>query len=122
QRQLLGTSPERRQKPTPDLPHPPEATGGLEPPISLFELYYMGSQNVAFSDVKTLGRLTGLLQANGKSHRIFGESSTTFADLRSGPVFLFGAFINDWTMLLMGPMRFSFGGTKDVFWIKNLKN
>ena len=122
QRQFLGTSPERRQKPNPDLPHPPEATGGLEPPISLFELYYMGSQNVAFSDVKTLGRLTGLLQANGKSHRIFGESSTTFADLRSGPVVLIGAFNNDWTMRLMGPMRFSFERDNDVFWIKDLQN
>jgi hypothetical protein len=122
QRQFLGTSPERRQKPNPDLPHLPAANGGLEPPITLFELYYMGSQNVAFSDAKTLGRLTGLLQANGKSHRIFGESSTTFADLRSGPVVLIGAFNNDWTMRLMGPMRFSFERDKDVFWIKDLQN
>jgi hypothetical protein len=122
QRQFLGTSPERRQKPDPDLPPPPEANGGLERPITLFELYYMGSQNVAFSDVKTLGRLTGLLQANGKSHRIFGESSTTFADLRSGPVVLIGAFNNDWTMRLMGPMRFSFERDKDIFWIKDLQN
>ena len=122
QRQFLGSSPERRQKPNPDLPHPPESNGGLEPPITLYELYYMGSQNVAFSDVKTLGRLTGLLQANGKSHRIFGETSTTFADLRSGPVVLVGAFNNDWTLRLMGPMRFSFERDKDIFWIKDLQN
>ena len=122
QRQFLGTSPEPWQKPNPDLPHAPEAKGGLERPITLFELYYMGSQNVAFPDVKTLGRLTGLLQANGKSHRIFGESSTTFADLRSGPVVLIGAFNNDWTLRLMGPMRFSFERDNDIFWIKDLQN
>jgi hypothetical protein len=122
QRQFLGTSPERRQKPNPDLPHALEANDGLERPITLFELYYMGSQNVAFSDVKTLGRLTGLLQSNGKSHRILGESSTTFADLRSGPVVLIGAFNNDWTMRLMGPMRFNFERNDDIFWIKDLQN
>jgi hypothetical protein len=121
QRQFLGTSPEPRQKPGPDLPHAPEAKGGLERPITLFELYYMGSQNVAFPDVKTLGRLTGLLQASGKSHRILGESSTTFADLRNGPVVLIGAFNNDWTMRLMGPMRFSFERDNNTFWIKNLQ-
>jgi hypothetical protein len=93
----------------------------LERPITLFELYYMGSQNVAFPDVKTLGRLTGLLQASGKSHRILGESSTTFADLRNGPVVLIGAFNNDWTMRLMGPMRFSFERDNNTFWIKNLQ-
>ena len=122
QRQFFGTSAEPRQRPDPDLPHVPEAKGGPERPITLFELYYMGSQNVAFPDVKTLGRLTGLLQANGKSHRIFGETSTTFADLRSGPVVLIGAFNNDWTMRLTGPMRFSFERDNDTFWIKDFQN
>jgi len=122
QRKFLGTSPEPRQKPGPDLPHAPLAKGSLERPITLYELYYMGSQNVAFPDVRTLGRLTGLLQASGKSHRILGESSTTFADLRNGPVVLIGAFNNDWTMRLMGPMRFSFERDNDTFWIKDLQN
>jgi hypothetical protein len=122
QRQFLGTSPEPRQKPNPDLPHVPDASRGLERPITLFELYYLGSQNVAFPDVRTLGRLTGLLQANGKSHRILSESSTTFADLRGGPVVLIGAFNNDWTIRLMGPMRFSFERDNDTFWIKDLQD
>jgi len=122
QRQFFGTSAEPQQRTDTDLPHAPEAKGGSERPVTLFELYYMGSQNVAFPDVRTLARLTGLLQANGKSHRIFGESSTTFADLRSGPVVLIGAFNNDWTMRLMGPMRFSFERDHDTFWIKDLQN
>ena len=56
----------------------------------------------------TLGRLTGLLQAKGKAYHIRGESSTTFEDVRDGPVVLIGAFNNDWSMRLMGPRRFSF--------------
>ncbi len=92
------------------------------PQTTLFQLYYLGSQNVALPDVLTLGRLTGFLQAKGKDYRIRGESSTTFEDLRNGPVVLIGAFNNDWSMRLMGPRRFSFERDGDTFWIKDVQN
>jgi hypothetical protein len=92
---------------------------------TLFQLYYLGSQNVAFPDVMTLGRLAGFLQAKGKAYHIRGESSTTFEDLRDGPVVLIGAFNNDWSMRLVGPVgprRFSFERDGDTFWIKDVQN
>jgi hypothetical protein len=89
---------------------------------TLFQLYYLGSQNVALPDVMTLGRLTGFLQAKGKAFHIRGESTTTFEDLRDGPVVLIGAFNNDWSMRLMGPRRFSFERDGDTFWIKDAQN
>jgi hypothetical protein len=92
------------------------------PQTTLFQLYYLGSQNVALPDVMTLGRLTGFLQAKGKAFHIRGESSTTFEDLRDGPVVLIGAFNNDWSMRLMGPRRFSFERDGDTFWIKDTQN
>ncbi len=92
------------------------------PRTTLFQLYYLGSQNVALPDVLTLGRLAGLLQAKGKDYHIRGESSTTFEDVRDGPVVLIGAFNNDWSMRLMGPRRFSFERTGDTFWIKDREN
>ncbi len=92
------------------------------PQTTLFQLYYLGSQNVAFPDVMTLGRLTGFLQAKGKAFHIRGESSTTFEDLRDGPVVLIGAFNNDWSMRLMGPRRFSFERDGDTFWIKDVRH
>ena len=92
------------------------------PQTTLYQLYYLGSQNVAISDVTTLGRLAGLLQAKGKPYHIRGESSTTFEDLRNGPVVLIGAFNNDWSMRLMGPRRFSFERDGDTFWIKDTQN
>jgi hypothetical protein len=92
------------------------------PETTLFQLYYLGSQNVALSDAMTLGRLTGLLQAKGKAYHIRGESSTTFEDVRDGPVVLIGAFNNDWSMRLMGPRRFSFERDGDTFWIKDQQN
>jgi len=117
QRQFLGSSPETPGQSSRDLPTPdsPAVT-------TLFKLYYMGSQNVAFPDVTTLARLTGLLQAKGKSYRLRGESSTSFADLRDGPVVLVGALNNDWTMRLTGGMRFSFGRQNEIFWIKDQQN
>ena len=92
------------------------------PQTTLHQLYYLGSQNVALPDVMTLGRLAGFLQAKGKEYHIRGESSTTFEDLRDGPVVLIGAFNNDWSMRLMGPRRFSFERDGDAFWIKDVQH
>ena len=89
---------------------------------TLFQLYYLGSMNAAMPDVTTMGMLAGLLQARGKSYHIRGESSTTFEDVRDGPVVLIGAFNNDWSMRLMGPRRFSFERDGDLFWIKDQLN
>jgi len=101
---------------------PAAAQSAAEPQTTLYQLYYLGSQNVAIADVTTMGRLAGLLQAKGKAYHIRGESSTTFEDLRDGPVVLIGAFNNDWSMRLMGPQRFSFEREGDTFWIKDAQN
>jgi hypothetical protein len=92
------------------------------PQTTLYQLYYLGSQNVGIADAITMGRLAGLLQAKGKAYHIRAESSTTFEDLRDGPVVLIGAFNNDWSMRLMGPRRFSFERDGDTFWIKDAQN
>lgn len=92
------------------------------PQTTLFQLYYLGSQNVALPDVITLGRLTGLLQARGKAYHVRGEGSTTFDDVRDGPLVLIGAFNNDWSLRLTGKRRFSFERDGDIFWIKDSRN
>jgi len=122
QRHFLGSSPETAQQSISDLPQAADRSSGSPPIITLFKLYYQGSQNVAFPDVMTLARLTGLLVAKGKSYHLRGESSTSFADLRDGPVVLVGALNNDWTMRLTGAMRFSFERENDIFWIKDQRN
>jgi hypothetical protein len=122
QRQFLGSSPETAQRSSVDLPRAGDRESASPAAITLFKLYYLGSQNVAFPDVMTLARLTGLLAAKGKSYHVRGESSTSFADLRDGPVVLVGALNNDWTMRLTGAMRFSFERENDIFWIKDQRN
>jgi hypothetical protein len=122
QRRFLGSSPEPGQQDTGDLPHVTDSPEASAAPMTLFKLYYMGSQNVALTDATTLGRVTGLLQAKGKSYRIRGEASTSFADLRDSPVVLVGAFDNNWTMRLMGPLRFNYERDHDTFSIKDRQN
>ena len=116
QREFMGSSPEPGQAAITDLPAAPSG------PITLYQLYYMGSQNLSLPDVYVIGGLTGLLQAKGKTFHIRGQLSTDFTDVRNGPVVLVGAFSNDWTMRLTGPMRFSFEREHDTFWINDRQN
>jgi hypothetical protein len=98
---------------------PPGGQSTPSPQTTLFQLYYLGSQNAAMPDVVTMGMLAGVLQAKGKQYYIRGENSTTFDDVRNGPVVLIGAFNNDWSMRLMGPRRFTYERDADTFWIKD---
>ncbi len=122
QRRFLGTSPESPGQASPDLDRVRKGLDDPNTPISLFHLYYMGSQNIALPDVVTFGHIAGLLQSNGKTYHVRGESSTSLSDLRDGPVILIGAFNNDWTLRLMGPLRFNYERNGDTFWIQDRQN
>jgi hypothetical protein len=122
QRRFLGASPESAKDPSPDLESVRQGLDDPNAPISLFRLYYMGSQNIALPDVVTFGYLAGLLSSHKKAYRLRGESATTFYDLRDGPVILVGAFNNDWTMRLMGQLRFTFERDGNTFWIADRQN
>ncbi len=65
-------------------------------------------QPVAVGDAMTLARLAGVLQARGKGFQILSEPSTTFENLRQNPVVLIGAFNNEWSIRLVGRLRFRF--------------
>ena len=51
-----------------------------------------------------------------------GTSSTTLADLRTGPAVLVGAFNNDWTMRLRDQLRFIFDHTGPDLLIRDTQN
>jgi hypothetical protein len=122
QREFLGSSPEPRQHDASDLPYPAGSLENNGTPVTLFKLYYLGSQNVALHDVMTLGRLAGLLQARGKNYEIRGQLSTNFADLRNRPVVLVSGMDNDWTIRLMGKMRFRFEREANLFFIRDAQH
>lgn len=122
QREFLGSSPEPAQQLVADLPQTANLPESAGTPVTLFKLYYLGSQNVALHDVMTLGRLAGLLQARGKHYEIRGQLSTNFADLRNRPVVMVSAMDNDWTIRLMGQMRFRFVRDANLFFIRDTQH
>jgi hypothetical protein len=65
-------------------------------------------QRVAFFDAVTLARLTAFLAGKGKNFKVLYSPQISLADLRQGPAILIGAFNNDWTLRLAGPLRYSF--------------
>ncbi|HUK23823.1 MAG TPA: hypothetical protein VLV49_04525 [Terriglobales bacterium] len=71
------------------------------------------------SDAIALSRIASVLQSHQKNYAIRGEGSTSFADLRGGPVVLIGAFNNDWTIRLNDQLRFRFqmNPEGDQWWI-----
>jgi hypothetical protein len=118
QRSFLASAQEPLRPPNPDVPvldlsRPPGT------PTRITDMYYLGSQNVALDDARTLGRITGLMLSKGKSYRVLGDSAASFSDLRSGPVILIGAFNNDWTLRLTGPMRFTFERDANTFRVRD---
>jgi hypothetical protein len=119
QRQYRGSSPEFQQKDTSDIPRPQSAQTGPADQTTVSELYYLGSQNVAMPDLISITRLAGLLDLSGKPYQIRGQSSTSLSDLRNSPVILVGAFNNDWTLRLAGPLRFGFSRDGYHFWISD---
>jgi len=60
------------------------------------------------ADAITLARITGAIQARGKSFRILPVVSTSFDDLRQGSAVLIGALNNEWVLRLTRQLRFQF--------------
>jgi hypothetical protein len=87
-------------------------------------LHASTSATVPFADAVTIARVVGVLEAKGKKVLIRRESSSSFSDLREGPVVLIGAFNNEWSLRLTHPLRYSMAldGDKHLIYIKDVKN
>ncbi|HYM05248.1 MAG TPA: hypothetical protein VEU11_01695 [Terriglobales bacterium] len=81
----------------------------------------LAQDQVQFADAKTLARLSGFLASRAKKYSIRRVASTTFGDLREGPVVLIGAFNNKWTLRLTQPLRFGFESDREAkhYWIRD---
>jgi hypothetical protein len=86
---------------------PKDAELDQDAPRTLLEVH-RDLEKVAFFDAVTLGRFTALLAEKRKRFRTVYSPQISLADLRQGPVILIGAFDNDWTLRLTGPLRYRF--------------
>jgi hypothetical protein len=100
-----------------------DAPLSVESQVSLQDLYRMGKHYIALWDSVTVTRIAAFLEGRSKPYRIRGEGSTSLSDLRDGPAILVGAFNNNWTMRLTGPLRFSFSNPRShVYTIQDRAN
>lgn len=79
-------------------------------------------ESVTLTDTVTIAKVASLLGAKGKDSRLRGEALTSFTDLRSGPAVLIGGFNNEWTVRLMGQMRFYLDTEGRFFVIRDRQN
>ncbi|HEY6390491.1 MAG TPA: hypothetical protein VIX89_04385 [Bryobacteraceae bacterium] len=104
---------------------PANLSAATDPGAStLQEVQRLEAQHVALSDATTLSRIAGLLQLHHKAYHVRNAVFTSFRDLRDGPVILIGAFNNNWTLRLSGPLRYSFGSDAGTHlsWIADRQN
>jgi len=108
-----------------DVPNgPPIPSAGVDGDFPTPILRATTSPTVPFADAVTIARVVGALEANGKKVLIRRESSSSFSDLREGPVVLIGAFNNEWSLRLTHPLRYSLAvdAEKHLVYIKDVKN
>jgi hypothetical protein len=109
-----------------DVPNGPpiSSSAGFDGDSSTPVLSATRSPTVPFADAVTIARVVGTLEANGKNVVIRRESSSSFSDLREGPVVLVGAFNNEWSLRLTHSLRYSLAldAEKRLIYIKDLKN
>jgi hypothetical protein len=96
--------------------------GLLANQITLSQLYYLQSENIAIPDALALARLGGLLQSKHLRYRIRGANQTSLEDFRSSPVVLIGAFTNEWNLRLNKPLRFSLERQNSLYQIRDRKD
>ena len=79
------------------------------------------AQVMTASSVGLIADLTRYFSQHNRMTRIQGQSRTTFEDIKSGPLVLFGAYNNYWTLKMTEPLRFHFVNSPDMnhFWIED---
>jgi hypothetical protein len=82
------------------------------------------SENIVnFSDVEAAARLIALLGSHDQPYKLQTSTSTSFSDLREGPVVYIGGLDNQWARKASSSLPFHFAGPADrSFWIEDSKN
>jgi hypothetical protein len=68
----------------------------------------MKNNVVSFASAAMAARLSGFLQAHGRSNQVLSSATSKFDDLQRGPTVLLGGLNNAWTLRLTDALRFSF--------------
>lgn len=108
-------------------PDPASGTGtsqqGSTSPWSSFLQLETGGENVVFSDVTAMLRISNLLSMRHAETRPKLNDAMTLEDLRQGPAVLIGGMDNQWTLRVLSHLRYGFNGSdRDAYWIQDHKD
>lgn len=79
-------------------------------------------EDVVFSDVLAMTRISDFLSAHHVDTRYRLNTAISLDDLRQGPVVLVGGMDNQWTLRQLDHLRYRFGGTdQESYWILDTK-
>jgi hypothetical protein len=111
--QVFTLSPDFRREyfrlhPPPSEPEPRAVTLAPGESIKGRDLVSVQGQFVGVGGAQAVQMLSSLLAARGKSSSLRIGSDLSFADLRSHPTILVGAFSNKWTLQMNRDVRFYF--------------
>jgi hypothetical protein len=103
-------------------PPTPNAMAPEQTPLPT--LHASSTPTVPFGDTVTIARVVGILEGHGRKVTIRRENSSSFSDLREGPVVLIGAFNNEWSLRLTHQLRYtlSLDADKHLIYIKDARN
>jgi hypothetical protein len=92
-----------------------------EQAVTLRDLHFLGTEDVAISDLITVSKITGYLTLHGKPYDIRNYRSANLADLRERPSVIVGGFNNEWAIRLLGELRFSYqqDENRGLLWIQD---
>lgn len=103
---------------------PPTQTAQPPEQTPMPTLHASSTPTVPFGDTVTIARVVGILEGHGRKVIIRRENSSSFSDLREGPVVLIGAFNNEWSLRLTRQLRYtlSLDAEKHLIYIKDARN
>jgi hypothetical protein len=103
-------------------PTPVDPGAKQDSPLAIQHSY--SARSVPFADMVTIAKVVGVLQASGKKVLIRRENTSSFSDLREGPVVLIGAFNNEWSLRLTRQLRYTLAldAENHLIYIKDAKN
>jgi len=103
-------------------PTPVDPGAKQDSPLAIQHSY--SARSVPFADMVTIAKVVGVLQAGGKKVLIRRENTSSFSDLREGPVVLVGAFNNEWSLRLTRQLRYTLAldAENHLIYIKDAKN
>jgi len=80
-------------------------------------------ENVVYSDVLAMMRLESVVGHQNRPVRVRLNLGTNLNELREGPTVFLGGLDNQWTLKLIEPLRYQFGGSDvDSFYIRDSKD